>query len=94
MNKDRDDWVCTSCKWEGPVIDIIKKQVYAATREEPDEWLWYCPDCNATDSLQEKYEYATWCCLCEDEIVQDPGDICFECQVSKAEMLADAAKGH
>ena len=91
--KNRDTWICRSCKWEGDVSDIIKHRVFAATQEEPDEWLWYCPDCNKSDSLEELYENAAWCVVCEDEIVPDEGESCMECLTEKAERAIDAAKG-
>jgi len=92
--KDRDNWICTCCKWEGPVDDIVKTQVFIQTQEEPDEFLWYCPDCNRTDSLEEKYENAAWCRTCEDVIVPDEGEQCEECRTCQAEAWADEVKGH
>ena len=94
MMIDKDNWICVCCKWEGDAKDIIKKRVFDATYEEPDEWLWYCPDCNRTDSLEEKYEHAAWCRTCEDVIVPDDGEQCEECRVCQAEAQADEAKGH
>lgn len=91
---DRDTWICKACDWEGQDTEIRKEEVFAATREEPSEWEWYCPDCNKSESLEEKFEGCAWCTTCENEIVQDEGEQCWECQVSNAEMLADRAKGH
>ena len=91
---DKDNWICKYCKWEGDVRDIIKHRVFAATQEEPDEWMWYCPDCNRSDSLEELYENAAWCVTCEDVIVSDDGEQCEECRTCQAEAQADEAKGH
>ena len=91
---DKDTWICTRCKWQGDVHEIIKHEIFAATREEPAEWQWYCPDCNFHDSLEELYENAAWCKTCEDVIVKDEGNICTECMTCHAEALADEAKGH
>ena len=94
MMRDRDTWICRACKWEGDVRDIIKHQVFAATYCEPDEWMWYCPECNRSDSLEELYENAAWCTTCEDVIVKDEGNICTECMTCQAEEIADEANGH
>ena len=85
-------WQCMACKWEGEVGEIRKEIVFHATREEPDEWEWYCPECNRSDSLEEKnYNY---CVSCEDEIVKHEGDQCTECYTCQCEEAADAARGH
>ena len=90
---DKDTWICRACKWEGDVSDIIKERVFAATQLEPDEWMWYCPDCNRSDSLEELYENAAWCITCEDVIVSDEGERCTECITTEAEMMLDRSKG-
>ena len=91
MNK-KDTWICQACKWEGDVSDIIKHLVFAATLEEPNEWEWYCPDCNRSDSLEELYENAAWCRTCEDEIVKHEGSQCQECIEEYADYLRDKRK--
>jgi hypothetical protein len=91
---DKDAWICTRCKWEGHVTEIDKHRVFHATQEEPDEWLWYCPCCKATDGLEEKYENAAWCRTCEDVIVPDEGEQCHECYQEDCERQYDESRLH
>lgn len=91
---DKNNWICRACKWEGHVDDIRKRLAYAQTEYDPEEWEWYCPDCNKTETLEEKYENAIWCRTCEDEIVQHEGDQCTECYTEECERYADASRGH
>jgi len=91
---NKNEWICQSCKWEGDVQDIIKHEVFRRTQEEPAEWMWYCPECTRSDSLEEVYENANWCISCEDVIVKDEGSQCTECIACQAEERADRANGH
>ena len=88
----RDEWECTACKWTGQECDIRKEKTFTATREEPEEWEWYCPDCNKSETLQEVDEIL--CATCEDEPVKEEGNICSECMTCHAEALFDESIGH
>ena len=85
-------WICTRCGWEGGVDDIRKEVTFPATREEPDEWEWYCPECARTDSLEEAMQNANWCRTCEDVIVKREGSRCQECIDVHADYLRDCRK--
>lgn len=88
----RNKWRCESCGWHGHEDEIRKEEFFKETRLEPAEWVWHCPLCHDTDTLEEDgYAY---CESCEDEIVSDEGEICTECRTCHAEALADEARGH
>lgn len=87
-----DQWRCTSCHWTGPQHEIRKELYFAETRLEPEEWVWYCPDCNKTETLEEVE--VTRCRHCEDEPVQHEGDLCSECYTEECERYVDASRGH
>ena len=85
-------WICTKCDWEGGVDDIRKEVVFPGSREEPEEWEWYCPECSFTDSLEEAMDNANWCRTCEDVIVKEDGGRCQECIEVEADYLRDKRK--
>lgn len=89
-----DTWICTHCKWEGSVDDIRKEVVFPGSREEPEEWEWYCPECAHSDDLEEKMQNANWCRTCEDVIVEDEGEQCGVCIMENLERIADEKRGH
>lgn len=89
MPNKKDTWICTHCKWEGHLNDIIKHETFVATQEEPSEWIWYCPECKRSDSLNDLYENANWCIGCEEIMVKDDGTYCAECIVCEAEERAE-----
>lgn len=86
-------WTCTSCHWEGLDSEIVKKEIHIETILEPAEWEWYCPDCNRSNTLEEKDE-RTLCKTCEENEVQDENEMCTECMTCYGEELNDIAKGH
>ncbi len=88
-----NEWICTACHWLGHVNEIRKEILFTATREEPEECEWYCPDCNKTDTLERKLT-PPYCTVCENELVKNDGDLCSECQMANMERLADIARGH
>ena len=88
----KDQWLCVACKWTGQECDIRKEIIFVQTREETEEWEWYCTDCNKTDTLEE--DDKIWCKTCEDVIVKDEGDQCTECYTEECERHVDAARGH
>jgi len=85
-------WICTNCDWEGSQDDIRKEIVFPGSREEPDEWEWYCPECAASDKLEEAMDNAIWCRTCEDVIVKRDGAQCGECEAEYADYLRDKRK--
>lgn len=87
---DKDTWHCDNCDWEGDESDIVKEIIFHGTPEEPAEYEWFCPSCHGRDGLQNLFESSVWCALCEDQIVDDPGDYCHACQHEIAEAKADA----
>jgi len=86
-----DKWECNQCHWTGHVDDIIKKRVYFETVHEPEEFLWYCPECKSTEVDEINIMMCAWC---EEEVVKDEDDICSECLTCYREHQADIAKGH
>ena len=86
------NWKCTACDWHGEEIEIRKEEYFKETRLEPAEWVWYCPVCHKTETLEE--DAAAYCAWCEDEVVSDEGEICTECRTCYAEAIADEANGH
>jgi len=86
-------WICRRCKWEGQASEIRKEVIHHATLIDPEEWEWYCPECNRTDSLEEK-EDGPLCKWCEENSVPDEDEVCNECRTCHAEEQADAARGH
>lgn len=85
-------WVCDHCEWEGSEGDINKKVVFHGSREEPEEWEWYCPVCARADTLEEAMIAANWCRTCEDVIVKEENSQCQECIEVHADYLRDKRK--
>jgi len=88
----QDKLECTACKWLGNENEIRKKIIFHQTQEEPEEWEWYCPNCNKTDTLEEVIEVL--CRTCEDESVKHDGDQCTECYTVDCERHTDEERGH
>ena len=85
----KEKWYCPGCQWCGFRDEVKKEIVFHATREEPDEWEWYCPDCNRTD-LEECQEIL--CEACEEVVVKSDGDRCQEFSEEHADYLRDKRK--
>ena len=82
---------CKACGWQGEETEIRKEIIHHETRIDPEEWEWYCPDCNGTDIEEVNFPL---CRTCEDEIVHHEGDQCIECYTVACEAHVDASRGH
>lgn len=87
-----DKWECNNCKWTGPEYEIVKVEYFMETQLEPSEWLWHCPKCSATDSMDRVTDI--FCKHCDEVQVQHDDDLCPECFAEECERYADASRGH
>lgn len=87
-----NDWKCTACDWHGDEIEIRKEEYFKETRLEPAEWVWHCPVCHNTDTIEQCVAF--YCRTCDDEQVQHDGDQCTECATCALEKEWDNANDH
>lgn len=88
-DKPNDWYICQQCDHDFPLEDARVECVFAATQEEPAEYLAHCPQCGATHLNEEQ---RCWCEGCDKERVKDFGDYCTECRECYLEDKADAKR--
>lgn len=84
----QDNYRCVDCDWHGPEHEIYKEEFFKETRLEPSEWVWHCPICFKTDSLEK--DTTVYCKSCGDVPVSDEGEMCGECFTCWGEDMADS----
>ena len=73
---------CERCKHIFTENEITPVLFFAATRDEPDEFVDHCPECHSDKIIEMP---TIFCEGCGNEPVQDERERCTECRTCEAE---------